>query len=68
MASRQKKLILVLAGPIFLFAYILIVLAVSDVVPKHWLAQLVFYVIAGTAWAFPLKPVFHWANREPGQS
>lgn len=63
MAPKQKKLILVLSAPLFLFAYITLVLVVSDLVPRHWLAELVFYVLAGTLWAFPLKPVFIWANR-----
>ena len=26
-------------------------------------AQLVFYVAAGIAWIFPLKPLFAWMNR-----
>ncbi|MEM9234193.1 MAG: DUF2842 domain-containing protein [Pseudomonadota bacterium] len=63
MHPRQKKLIIVLAAPVFLLAYLIFALALSDHVPQHWLAQLVFYIFIGTVWAFPLKPVFIWANR-----
>lgn len=63
MHPRQKKLIIVLAAPVFLFAYVLFALALSDHVPGHWLTQLIFYILVGTLWAFPLKPVFIWANR-----
>lgn len=28
----------------------------------HW-AQLIYFVIAGVAWVFPLKPLFAWMNR-----
>ncbi|WP_233355934.1 DUF2842 domain-containing protein [Henriciella aquimarina] len=27
-----------------------------------WL-QLVFYVVAGIAWVFPLRPILKWMNR-----
>lgn len=27
------------------------------------LAQLAFYVVAGVAWVFPLKPVIDWMNK-----
>lgn len=26
-------------------------------------AQLIYFVIAGVAWVFPLKPLFGWMNR-----
>ena len=29
----------------------------------NWV-QLVFYVIAGLGWVFPLKPLFAWMNRK----
>lgn len=63
MHPRQKKLIIVLAAPVFLLVYVILALALWDHLPDHWLAQLVFCVIVGTIWAFPLKPVFIWANR-----
>ncbi len=65
MHPRQKKLILVLAAPVFLLLYVMFALALSEYVPKHWMFQLVFYILAGTLWAFPLKPVFIWANTPP---
>ena len=37
------------------------VISLSEVVVRwHWLAQLVFYVIAGTVWITPLKPLLRW--------
>ena len=65
MHPRQKKLIAVLAfGPAMLL-YIGAVLLVADRLPEHWAVYLAFYLVAGTLWAFPLKPVFAWINREP---
>lgn len=60
---RQKKLILVLAFPVIVLLYMGLVLALSDRLPDHWFLQLIFYIVAGTVWAFPLKPVFQWVNR-----
>jgi len=28
-----------------------------------WWAQLIYFVAAGVAWVFPLKPLFAWMNR-----
>ena len=28
-------------------------------------AQLIFFVVAGIGWAFPLKPLFGWMNTGP---
>eukprot|EP00439_Symbiodinium_sp_Y106_P089472 s1_g2008.t1 len=34
-----------------------------DVLPDHWAVQLVFYPIAGIAWAFPARPLLTWMQR-----
>jgi len=34
-----------------------------EVLPDHWAVQLVFYPIAGIAWAFPAKPLIDWMQR-----
>ena len=65
MTPRLKKLILVLAAFPVMLMYIGAMVWLADKVPGHWLAQLVFYIVAGTVWAFPLKPVFGWANSTP---
>ncbi|MEM9809657.1 MAG: DUF2842 domain-containing protein [Pseudomonadota bacterium] len=65
MKSRQKKLIAVLAIMPALTLYMGLVLFVADWIPDHWALDLLFYMVAGTIWAFPLKPVFAWINHEP---
>jgi hypothetical protein len=32
-------------------------------VPKHWAAQMVYYVLAGTLWGVPILPLISWMNR-----
>jgi hypothetical protein len=29
----------------------------------HWALQIPFYVVAGTVWAFPLKPLLLWMGK-----
>ena len=58
-----KKLIGLIVFLPALLIYAGIVVTIADHVPNHWLIQLVYYVIAGTVWAFPLKPVMMWMNR-----
>lgn len=63
MEPRTKKLILVLCTVPFLILYAGLVLAIWDFLPDNRLINLVFFVVAGTIWAFPLKPVMGWANK-----
>lgn len=64
---RTKKLIGMLAFGPALLLYMGLVLWVADRLPEHWAVYLAYYVVAGTVWAFPLKPVFRWMNRPAGQ-
>ena len=43
-----------------------LVLWIADRLPEHWAVYLVYYVVAGTVWAFALKPAFAWMNRPAG--
>lgn len=63
MDPRQKKLIFALAFFPFLVLYMGLVLFIWDQLPDNRLIELVFFIAAGTVWAFPLKPVMMWMNR-----
>lgn len=63
LSPSVKKLIGVMAFAPVMLLYVGLVLWIGDRVPDHWAAHLVFYVLAGTVWAFPLKPVFGWMNK-----
>ena len=65
MNPRIKKLVgsgVLLTG---LGAYVLGAIALADIVPKHWLAQLLYYAVAGIAWSMPAIPLIKWMNAEP---
>ncbi|MEO1657671.1 MAG: DUF2842 domain-containing protein [Pseudomonadota bacterium] len=66
MEPRQKKLIAAIGLMPALMLYVGLVLFIADFIPDHWASDLVFYIVAGTAWAFPLKPVFIWMNTPKG--
>ena len=63
MTARWRKLLgtFVILG--FMAAYIWLAASIGGHVPKYWLAELVYYVVAGIAWAFPLIPLVIWMNR-----
>lgn len=63
MSARWRKLIGTGAILAFMGAYIWAAAIIGDLIPKHWLAQLAYYVVAGTAWALPLIPLMKWMNR-----
>lgn len=66
MEPRTKKLILALGVIPFLTLYAGLALFIWDKLPENQLVDLVFFIAAGTAWAFPLKPVMGWANAPKG--
>jgi uncharacterized protein DUF2842 len=35
----------------------------TGVLPDHWAVQIIFYPVAGIAWAFPVKPLIDWMQR-----
>jgi hypothetical protein len=62
-SARVRKLIGLFGILAFLAAYAALVATVGDYVPKHWAAQLAFYLVAGTAWGVPILPLISWMNR-----
>lgn len=55
-----------LLGLIGFLAYIMVAVALGDVVVhRHWLLQLLYYVVAGIVWVFPAKWLIVWAARAP---
>ena len=60
----SRTSIAILAGLIFLVAYLVGALALADfVVTWHWLLQSVFFVVAGTLWVWPIYRLMVWAIR-----
>jgi hypothetical protein len=64
MTARLRKAIGSVGILAFLIAYAWAVSTVGDHVPKAWYAQLIYYVVAGTAWGLPIIPLITWMNRE----
>lgn len=63
MPARIRKLIGLVGLLVFLAAYIGAAANIADRVPKHWAAQLAFFVIAGLGWGLPVFPLIAWMNR-----
>ncbi|WP_091738823.1 DUF2842 domain-containing protein [Phenylobacterium immobile] len=63
MTARMRKFIGVFAILGFLVLYIGLVGMVADYIPKHWAAQLAYFVVAGMGWGVPILPLLSWMNR-----
>lgn len=61
--AKWRKLLGVGVILAFMGVYIGAAAAVGEHVPDFWLAQLVYYIVAGTAWGAPLIPLVIWMNR-----
>lgn len=65
MSPRVKKLIGFAAFLPLLIAYFFAAAALGERVPNHQLLKALYYLIAGVAWAFPMKYLIAWMNAEP---
>lgn len=50
---------------VFMVAYIWAAIAIAERLPTNTAVQLVFFIVAGTAWGLPLFPLIAWAQRVP---
>lgn len=65
MSPRVRKLVGSLAMLAYLFAYIVIAVAIADHLPDSFMARLLYFSVVGTVWGVPLYPLFVWMNRAP---
>ncbi len=65
MKPRIKKLIGFMALLPALVVYVGGAAALGDRVPDNQLLKVAFYLVAGVAWAFPVKYLMLWMNAEP---
>ncbi|MBX6324182.1 MAG: DUF2842 domain-containing protein [Rhodospirillaceae bacterium] len=49
-----------------LAVYGVLVATVSLWVPRHWAAELAFYLVAGLSWIWPAARLIAWAGRDNG--
>lgn len=63
MSARARKAIGSVAILAFVAFYMWGVSSIGDHLPKAWWAQLIYYVVAGTAWGAPIIPLITWMNR-----
>lgn len=64
LSPRVKKLILLAALIPTLIVYLFGATLLADFVPDFWFAKLVYFVVAGILWAFPMKRLMLWANSD----
>ena len=55
-----------LAGLVFVCAYLAVVLIVADALaPMQWAVQFIYFVVAGIAWVWPVLLLIKWSVRAP---
>ena len=63
MPPRARRAVAGLLILLFLAAYVWAVIALSGLLPNHWLIDLIFFAAAGIAWGVPIIPILRWAER-----
>ena len=64
MSPRIKKLIALLVLLPCLALYFFAAAALGERVPNAQILKVPYYILAGIAWAFPVRYLIMWANRE----
>lgn len=64
MTPRIRKLVGSIAILAFLVVYTIAAVRLADLLPDHPAVDMLYFVIAGTAWGLPLIPLLSWMNRD----
>ena len=61
-SAMSRVPIAIAAGLIGFFGYVAAVIVVADTVQTmHWAVQAVYFVLAGTLWALPIRWLMFWS-------
>ena len=67
MPPRIKKLVGFMGLLPILVLYFFAAAALGELIPNNQLLKVIYYLIAGIAWAFPVKYLMFWMNAERGE-
>jgi hypothetical protein len=58
---RSRPLCATLMGIAFVIAYIIAAISLPAVLPKQWMFEAVYFLVAGVAWVFPVRWLMLWS-------
>jgi hypothetical protein len=67
-APRRKKFIALIALLPGLAIYLLLAAMIGERIPNIAILQILYYVAAGVAWAFPTQFLLKWAEKDQSQN
>lgn len=67
MHPRLKKLVGFALFLPMLVVYFFAAAALGELVPNHQLLKVIYFLIAGIAWAFPARYAMVWMEAEPAK-
>ncbi len=57
----SRPLVATLAGVAFIFVYVIAVITLPDVLPRQWVFQAAYFLVAGVVWVFPIRWLMLWS-------
>ena len=60
MRARGRKAVGLFVFILGMTVYAALAVAVADLVPHHWLPDLLYYALAGTRWVWPAAHLVRW--------
>ena len=59
--SVSRPLAATLMGIGFVIAYVAVAISLPAVLPKNWVFQAVYFLVAGVVWVFPVRWLMLWS-------
>ena len=59
--SVSRPLAATLMGIGFVIAYVAVAISLPAVLPKNWVFQAVYFLVAGVLWVFPVRWLMLWS-------
>lgn len=60
MKARGRKAVGLLVFVLGMTVYAALAVTAADLVPNHWLLDLLYYALAGTLWVWPAAHLVRW--------
>lgn len=57
-----RRFLACIAIIVFVIAYVIVITAIAEHLPKNQFITMVFYALAGILWGLPVLPIISWSE------
>ena len=57
----SRPLVASLGGILFIIVYVVAAVTLPDYMPRNWVLQAAYFLVAGVVWVFPIRWLMLWS-------